>query len=228
MVTLAASTSPIAFWLSAMYLWQKGKCRSCETSFAPQHLYVELMSGIMFFFIFLHVFNSYEVLSGMFIAEIFFMFVFFSLAIILMIFDYEHMIVPNALVYPMLGMALIGHTLGFMSLPQISLTESAIAALVLALPLFLFWFVSKGRWMGGADSKIGLVMGAFLGFSMGISAWVFSFWIGAGISILLVLLAGRIRSSGKPVTLKSAIPFGPFLILALWFVYVSGISLFIL
>lgn len=211
------------------YLWQKGKCRSCETSFAPQHLYVELIAGVMFLLVFLQVFNSYEVLSGLFIAEVFYMFVFFSLALLLMIFDYEHMIVPNVLVYPMVVMAFGAQLFGFVSVPQITVLESLIAAVILALPLFLFWLVSKGTWMGMADSKIALVMGALLGFSLGFTAWIFSFWIGAAVSIVLVMIARRNLNTEQPqLTMKSAIPFGPFLILAMWFVYISGFTLFIL
>lgn len=207
------------------YLWQKGTCRTCKTSFAPQHLYVELFAGAIFTGVFLTVFNSYTTFSPMFIGELAYMFIFFGLAIIMLLFDYEHMIVPNMLVYPLVVLALGAHVLGFNSVPQISLVESVLAALVLAAPLFGLWFFSKGTWMGMADSKIALVMGGLLGFSLGISAWVISFWLGAVIGLLLVAFTHKKQQDGS-LHMKSAIPFGPFMILALWGVYCTGYILF--
>jgi len=209
------------------YLWQKGTCRSCNTSFAPQHLYVELFAGAIFTGVFLTVFNAYTVFTPMFIAELAYMFVFFGLGIILLIFDYEHMIVPNMLVYPMLLLAFGAHMLGFASVPEISLFESVVSALVLAIPLFALWFFSKGRWMGMADSKIALVMGALLGMAMGLSAWVISFWLGAAIGLLLIALTNKKQQDGS-IKMKSAIPFGPFMFIALWGVYCTSYVLFTL
>jgi len=211
------------------YLWQKGHCRTCETSFSPQHLYVEILSGVIFLTVFLRVFDAHEVLGGAFIGEVFYMFLFFGLAIILFLFDYEHMIVPNLLAYPLVILAFGTHLLGFNSVPDVSLIEGLIAAVVLALPLFLLWAVSKGTWMGMADSKIALVMGALLGLSLGLSAWVISFWVGAVIALVLVATDSYLKKRSqeeKEVTMKSAIPFGPFMVLALWFVYISGYGVF--
>ena len=221
------------------YLWQKGRCRTCDVSFSPQHLYVELIAGVIFLGVFLTVFSAYSVLSPLFFFEVFYLFVFFALGIILMIFDYEHMIVPNFTVYPMMIMAFVAQILPFRSLPDISITESISAAVILAAPLFLIWLVTKGTAMGFADWKIGFVIGALLGINLGISGWVFSFWIGALISMALIMFSKSRKSvtesdeEGRDVVirededetlnLKSAVPFGPFLILGLWTAYVTGV-----
>jgi|GEM_PF-2021981 len=212
------------------YIWQKGTCRSCETSFSPQHLYVELLAGLMFMTVFLRVFGSYIELSGAFFGELFFFFVFFALAIILFLFDYEHMLVPNLVVYPLVFMALISHVLGFQSVPEITLTHAAFSAVVLAAPLFCLWAFSKGTWMGMADSKIGLVMGALLGIAAGFSAWILSFWIGAVVGLILIATASHMKKrkgDDGSVTMKTAIPFGPFMVLAMWFIYISGYNFFL-
>jgi len=140
------------------------------------------------------------------------------------------MIVPNFVVYPLVVMALGVHVLGFQSVPDISITHAVFSSLVLALPLFLLWAFSKGEWMGMADSKIALVMGALLGLAAGFSAWVLSFWIGAIGGLILIATATRIKKQpgdNKQVTMKSAIPFGPFMVLAMWFIYISGYNFFI-
>jgi len=84
----------------------------------------------------------------------------------------------------------------------------------LALPLFLLSAVSKGRWMGWADSVLELSLGAFLGLSAGATALMLAFWSGAIVGILLLILP-RIfsRLHFFRYTIKSEMPFAPFLVL---------------
>ena len=72
--------------------------------------------------------------------------------------------------------------------------------------------------MGLGDAKLALGMGWFLGLISGASAVIFGFWIGAVVSIFL-LLAQKLNLSGKKLTIKSEIPFAPFLILGLLAVF---------
>ena len=58
--------------------------------------------------------------------------------------------------------------------------------------------------MGLGDSKLMLGGGIFLGFPASLSALILSFWVGGALGILLLLASSKI-------TLKSEIPFGPFL-----------------
>ncbi len=209
------------------YLWQKGKCNSCEVKFSPQHLYVELLCGVIFTGVFLAVFSSYTALSGLFIAEILYMFVFFGLAIIILLFDIEHQIIPDVLVHSLVLLAFGAHMLGFLSVPQVSLLNTAIAAIAVALPLFLFWLASKGTWMGMADSKLGLAMGALLGVSLGITSFFFSFWIGALVAIALWAVSRfGPKNDKEEIGMKTAIAFGPYMVLAVWLIYVTKINLF--
>jgi len=65
-------------------------------------------------------------------------------------------------------------------------------------------FLSQGKWMGLGDVKLAFLMGLFLGFPNILVALFLAFFIGAIIGIGLII-------SGKR-TLKSEVPFGPFLI----------------
>ncbi len=73
--------------------------------------------------------------------------------------------------------------------------------------------------MGLGDGKLALGIGWFLGLSFGLSAIVLGFWIGAGVSIVLLALGKLAKGNSalfsglKNLTIKSEIPFGPFLIL---------------
>ena len=78
--------------------------------------------------------------------------------------------------------------------------------------------------MGLGDGKLALGIGWLLGLSFGITAIILSFWIGAFISIILMSIP-LLNFKGKRLTMKSEIPFGPFLILGLLLVFFFNINI---
>lgn len=206
------------------YLVQQGKCKHCKTPFAPQHLYMELICGVLFAGIFLSIFASYIAFTPMFLFELLYMFVFFSFAMVLFMFDYSEQVIPDLLVYPMLVLAIVAHAFNFGSLPPVSIIDSILGAIIVGLPLFVLWLISQGKWIGLADAKLAAVMGALLGVSLGMSSVIMSFWIGAAVAIILMIKSKVLKNND--ITAKTAVAFGPFMILGLWFTYVSGINVF--
>lgn len=116
---------------------------------------------------------------------------------------------------------------------------------MVALPLLLIWLGSRGRAMGFGDVKLTLGTGWLLGISAGFTALIFAFWIGAVVSLALLgtqLLwkryslktdeahtmetAGQEGNDPDTLSLHSAVPFGPFLILGWLVVFFSNITLF--
>jgi prepilin signal peptidase PulO-like enzyme (type II secretory pathway) len=104
-----------------------------------------------------------------------------------------------------------------------------------ALPLFALWLVSRGRWMGLGDAKLALGIGFLLGLADGLGAIFLAFVIGAVISLGLLLVQyiqrkvgiTRFGSGQRGLTMKSEVPFGPFLIascLFLWLMMMYGMS----
>ena len=95
--------------------------------------------------------------------------------------------------------------------------------------------VSSGKWIGFADSKLALAIGWLTVATTGLLSSAFSsvtlsVWVGAGYGILLIILS-KVHKSGlifkdKNFTIKSEIPFGPFLIIGLWMVFYFGFNLF--
>jgi prepilin signal peptidase PulO-like enzyme (type II secretory pathway) len=94
-----------------------------------------------------------------------------------------------------------------------------IAGPLVAIPLAILWLVSGGRWIGLGDAKLMLPLGWYFGVGKGLSIFVFSFWIGAIPSIILLCLPR------KRFTMKTELPFAPFIILAALVVYVSGVDI---
>ncbi|MDD5693272.1 MAG: prepilin peptidase [Patescibacteria group bacterium] len=83
---------------------------------------------------------------------------------------------------------------------------------------YLIYFISKGKWMGAGDIEIAVMMGIFLG------------WPNVSISLYFAFITGAIYGSIKVLDhkagLKSAIPFGPFLIAGIFFSYFFGVQVF--
>lgn len=85
--------------------------------------------------------------------------------------------------------------------------------------------------MGFGDAKLALGIGWMLGITKGVSALLLSFWIGALVSVGILLYerfstphTALSRSHGR-LTMKSEIPFAPFLIFGLALVFFFGLNI---
>jgi prepilin signal peptidase PulO-like enzyme (type II secretory pathway) len=185
------------------FLSSGGRCRSCRSKISWQYPLVELATGILFACLF-----AYNGLKDGFIQADIFWAIEFALLIVITIYDYRHKIIPDGLVYAFSLIALLG-VFYFGSIDFWSL----IAGPLLFLPFFLLWFVSKGRWIGLGDGKLALGIGWALGAIDGGSAIVLGFWIGALVSLAILAFGG------KRLTIKSEVPFGPFLILGFLLIF---------
>ncbi len=115
---------------------------------------------------------------------------------------------------------------------------TATAAFVVTGFFFLLWYVSGGRWLGFGDAKLSFPLALLVGSAGAFSMVVLSFWVGAGVSLALLglgVLAKRLRGkttvwfAGGALTMKSAVPFAPFLVagaLLVFFYHVDVLSLF--
>ena len=81
--------------------------------------------------------------------------------------------------------------------------------------------------MGFGDAKLGLSIGLLLGARTGFSAIVLAFWIGAGIMLLIMLFSRffGLFNRGKKLTMKSEIPFAPFMLLGAWISLIYELNL---
>ena len=77
------------------------------------------------------------------------------------------------------------------------------------------------------DAKLALGIGWFLGLVKGSSAIILGIWVGAFVGLLLILLSKinnskRLSFFSKNFTIKSELPFAPFLISAVTLVFFFG------
>lgn len=153
-------------------------------------------------------------------------------------YDIRHTIIPDEWAYAFAGLAFVSQFLAPVSI-EIDSWWLILSGPLAALPLFSLWFFSRGRWMGLGDAKLALGIGWLLGPVLGLLAVFLSFVIGALISVCILLpmpyiiralYTLGITSGVKPpggFTMKSEIPFGPFLIFSciiIWFATLYGID----
>lgn len=213
------------------YLFLKGKCKDCGSKISTQYPVVEFTTALLFLSIFLFFYNSLFINPLTTILNILFFFVVTSIFIIIFVYDIRHKIIPNGLSYTLAILALIYRLIltPFDHLNTLAILD-LFSGLILFMPFYLLWLFSKGKWIGLGDGKLVLSIGWLLGFIYGISAVISAFWLGAIISIT-ILLTLRLKQKHSHITMKTEIPFAPFLILGLLIVFffpvdVLGIGLF--
>jgi prepilin signal peptidase PulO-like enzyme (type II secretory pathway) len=140
-----------------------------------------------------------------------------SVLIAMAVYDFKHKIIPDGMVYTFIALSAV---LMILTHPVSELFGIPVSLDLLAGPIFFsffafLWLVSDGKWMGFGDAKFAIGVGFLLGFSGGAYATVLAFWIGAAVSIVLLLLQ-YVKIAKFKFTFKSEIPFAPFIILAVF------------
>jgi prepilin signal peptidase PulO-like enzyme (type II secretory pathway) len=136
----------------------------------------------------------------------------------LLVYDLRWMILPNAIIFPLIGVGLVEsavrYTVQVGSTP-IQYANSVIFGIaVLAGLYWVLYTFSKGKWVGYGDVKLGLFMGIALGFQRSLLALFLANIVGF-IVILPGLLLGKLKRTSR-------VPFGPFLIIAFVIAFLFG------
>ena len=206
------------------FLFLKGKCRYCQKRISLQYPLVELATAFLFVLTFWILDFEIGLTFGFWILIICFL-------IIIFVYDLKHYIIPNKVIYPAIIVVLLyrlfeilnfGHwdffgiwDLGFGILKPIA---NPILSAVVASGFFLsIVLISRGKWMGLGDVKLAFFIGLFLGFPNVLVALFLSFLIGAIIGLGLISVGEK--------TLRSEVPFGPFLVIGTFIAMFLGDNL---
>jgi leader peptidase (prepilin peptidase)/N-methyltransferase len=175
------------------FIWLRGRCRYCRKPISWQYPLVELTTAIVFMLLAV---NLQFTISNL---EFLFAIIFVSLLIVIGIYDYKHYLILDKLVYPGLALAVVYRLLT----PHLLLLDGVYGTAVIAGFFALQYFVSRGRWLGWGDVKLGLFLGMLFGFKLGLTMLFVAYVLGAFVGICL-LASGRKHLSSK-------LPFGSFL-----------------
>jgi prepilin signal peptidase PulO-like enzyme (type II secretory pathway) len=156
-----------------------------------------------------------------------------ALLVVVAVYDIYHLVIPQLFVWLLFLIALVIVGMRYYLVPDWWQVGSHILAGLLAYGFFAgLWKMSAGRWIGYGDAKLALPLGLIVGLTGTFSMIVLSFWVGTIISLGL-LFVGRLRQKqGKthlrfvsvPLTMKSEVPFAPFLIIGFLLVYLGQVD----
>ncbi|HHE76459.1 MAG TPA: prepilin peptidase [Candidatus Parcubacteria bacterium] len=203
------------------YLFLRGRCRYCGKKISIQYPLVEMSAGIVFLLIFrfYQPFSLLNLISAQALSYLFLVLI-FSLLIIIFVYDLKHYIIPDKIIYPAIAVVAL-FNLQFVAADNFSLFslrglffKSLLAGAVGAAFFFALWFFSRGRWMGFGDVKLAFLIGFFLGPFKSFIALFLAFFIGAVVGVVLI--------AAKRKTLKSQVPFGPFLVIGTFIALLWG------
>ncbi len=193
------------------YIFLRGKSAYTGERISVHYLLLEIVSGLVFLATFLSFnfvlgipssidpsFLNYSVDWHTFEFFLYHI-VLFSFLIAIFFYDLLYKEIPDQLSLPAIALAIAGGLV----LGTPTLTSMIIGGTGIFLFFFLQYVLSKGKWIGGGDIRLGALLGVMLGWDKGLLAVIVAYIIGATISLILM-------ASGK-VTKKTAVPFGPFL-----------------
>ncbi len=189
------------------FLLLRGKCRYCREPILPLHPMIEVLTGVLLVWWYWGGFIFFKLTQAPFsiLQPLFWLAVGFILIYIFII-DFHYMIIPDKAVLSLFILAVVYRfslvTSGIMQLQD--LAHTILASFLVFLFFYALWFFTKGRGMGFGDVKLVVPLSLLLGAQKTIVALFFSFILGAVVGVALILF-----DKGK---LKTAIPFGPFLI----------------
>ncbi len=189
------------------FIFLRGKCRHCHKKISIQYPLVELATGLVFLLVFN--FLALDFLKLVFIFYI------LSVLIIIFIYDLKHYIIPDVILFPAIII-----TFFYRLFENFNLMPNYLLAAAIASGFFLIIFLfSKGMAMGFGDVKLALLMGILLGFPNILTALFLAFFFGAIIGLILMVFPDR---TGRKKSLKSEIPFGPFLVIGTFITMFCG------
>jgi leader peptidase (prepilin peptidase) / N-methyltransferase len=171
------------------YLFQKGKCRGCQSRISPIYPFFELLTGVLFATAPLVIGWSGELVVALTLISLF---------IIIVVSDIHYMIIPDKILIWFAGIFLLERIF----IPFTPWWDSLLGAVTGFVLLLIIAIVSRGG-MGFGDVKLYALLGFVLGFKLVLLSFFFSTLFGAVIGGLALLF--------KIVKRKQAIPFGPFI-----------------
>ena len=188
------------------YIFQRGKCKNCGCKISPFYMCFELLTGILFALAYL-VFG--------FSIDFYIAIVFISMSIIVIISDYQTMIIPDEVLIVSVVLLLIGMFIkGGISLTLESLINGIIAFGIMFLIKLLGDFIFKKESMGGGDIKLLFVFGLVLGYELSIISIFLASFIALPISLIILY-----RKK------ENIIPFGPYLSISALILLLSEINI---
>ena len=169
------------------YLFLGGKCRKCKQKISVQYPLIELLNGVLYCIVFAGYGLSVDALLYALLG---------SALITLSVIDFRTYEIPVGINIFILALGLIRIVTDYADW-----LDYAVGFLAVSIFLYLLYWITKGRGIGGGDIKLMAVCGLVLGWEKIVLAFVLGCIIGS------VIHVARMKISGQGHVLA----FGPYL-----------------
>ncbi len=174
----------------------KGKCRKCKAAISYRYPLVELLTGVLFSLAYIQIGFHYYL-----IEVILFLFA----SVVCTFIDFDHMILPDEFTLSGIVIGLLGALLN----PERVFLEAFLGVLfgggILWMLAYIYYLISGKEGMGGGDIKLLAWIGALVGWKAIPFVIMCSAITGSVVGLLVALKSNE--------GFKTAIPFGPYLVL---------------
>ncbi len=181
------------------YLFLRGKCRGCRAPISLRYPTVELLTMVLSLVVYWHFGWGWQTLAILAVTWA---------LIALSLIDYDHQLLPDAIVLPFLWLGLVVSLFDWSIAPSDAILGAVLGYMSLWTIFQLFRLTTGKEGMGYGDFKLLALFGAWGGAANLIQIMLLSSLVGAVLGAALIGFAGRER--GKPM------PFGPFIAIAGW------------
>ncbi len=206
------------------FLALRARCRHCHASISTRYIFVELLTAGLFFLV---VWTT----PIWWLWPLLWLLV--SILVVILIYDINHLVIPDSLVVLTTIIASLYLGYEWYIVPNLTQLLYSIVAGFVAYGFFAaLWKYSNGRWLGYGDAKLAFPLGLMVGLPGTFSMLVVSFWVGTIISLSMIAYQyyrrrrgqRRLRFLVQPLTMKSEVPFAPFLIIGFLLVFFFGVD----
>ena len=175
----------------------RGRTRCCRKKLSWQYPAIEFVTGFIFVMVFKDSpYYGISIIRTVLTASI------MSCLIVIFVSDFKYHLISDYIQASFFLFSLLLHLKEFNQLPYYLLS-----GLVVSLPIFIIYYLSRERAMGLGDVFLALNIGFLLGWQAGFLALYIAFVTGAIYGVGLIFL--------KRKKIKSRIPFGPFLVIGM-------------
>lgn len=196
----------------------KGKCRFCKKKISWQYPLVELSSALILVFVYANLFTikqNFSALAGFndYLLFAVLAYIFLSLFVIL-VYDQLYYLIPDVVLVPSFLVLVIFYLSSYFLGLSSDFLSYVLGMLIYSGFFAIQYFISKGKWVGFGDIKLGLLLGLLLGWQLTLVSLFLAYVFGSLVALALIGL--------KKKTRKDIIPFGPFLIASAFFCFFYG------
>ncbi len=199
--------------LSFIILW--GECRDCRKKISWQYPAIEFLTGLLYAAVAWKFLGGWgmsaeKILTAPEAIEMAFWLFMVTYLVLIFFHDFDYMLIPDAAIWPAIVITILFQWWKYLQGPLGIATlknpfmSSLLAAFAASCFFFFLIWVSRGKWIGGGDVKLGFLSGVIVGWPKILFVLFFAYMIGAIVSLVLIV--------AKKKTWKSQIPFGPFIV----------------